>query len=206
MRCLITLETRPCEDAINSKVLLLPIKLTIIKNIRLFALPMYKGLTVRTQVQGKHFAINLVENVKETSLFLPLSPACQSKALQGRNCPNWAWQHWAHHVPASTEPACRSQPYCSNTSMEKLFQKESRVFFGENIYNSEAVMSGGNCIPTHSPQFRRQKGLKMLKISPYLTNKIHLQFFYLWNHRRKQWSNSPQAPCKLSSQGKNPFL
>lgn len=52
MRCLITLETRPCEEPINFKVLLLPIQLSIIQSIRLLALPSNKGPRVGTAEQG----------------------------------------------------------------------------------------------------------------------------------------------------------
>lgn len=58
MRCLITLETRPCEEPINFQVLLLPIQLSIIQNIRLFALPSNEGLRVGTAEQGNNPAIN----------------------------------------------------------------------------------------------------------------------------------------------------
>lgn len=67
MRCLITLETRPCEEPINFKVLLLPIQLSIIQNIRLFASPSNEGPRVGTAEQGNDAAINS-ENVTETSV------------------------------------------------------------------------------------------------------------------------------------------
>lgn len=71
MSCLITLETRPCEDPINFEVLLLPVKLTIAENTRWFAVRRYKSLIVGTPEQGNDFAINLLQDIKETSAFLP---------------------------------------------------------------------------------------------------------------------------------------
>lgn len=179
MRCLITLETRPCEDPINFKVLLLPIKLIIIRNIRLFAIPPYKGLTVGTPEQGKAFAINLVENVKETPAFLPLSSTCQKQSPSERTLSP------AGLAPPSTPHptlcwACWPQPLCSNIGKENLFPKDPRLFLAKTsmftrtvkLSSQKEIVCQLTCL-----HFRMQKALETLQVSPYPTTRIQSQFF-----------------------------
>lgn len=198
MRCLITPETRPCEDPINFEVLLLPITLTIIKNIRLFALLMYQGLIVRTPEQGKDFAINLQEKFKETSVLLP-----SSRPHQKQSPPEGTLSPVGLAAPSTHVPLCQTccpRPRSSNTYGE-LLPKDPRGFCRENIYvyfNSEAAMSGGNCMPTHSPHFKTQKVLRSLQVP---TKRTRLQFFTCGTK-----PESSEVQGKISSHTRNPFL
>lgn len=104
----------------------------------------------------------------------------RSQVLRRGHCPIVPVGLAAPRTPRPTLCwTCWPQPYCSDTSKEQLLPKDDR-FLGENIYiyeNSEAVTSGGNCTPTHSPHFRMQKPLKTLQVSPYPTKRIQQQFF-----------------------------
>lgn len=144
----------------------------------MFALPTYKGLIVGTPEQGEDFTINLVENVKEISLFLPSSPTRQKWSPSERTlspaglaapstpCPTLCWTCWPW-------------PQCCNIGEENLFPKDPRVFWRKYPCLLELwschLRRELHANPLAS--FQNAKSPEDTEVSPYPTKKIQLQFF-----------------------------
>jgi len=210
MRCLITLETRPCEDPINFKVLLLPIKLTIIKNIRLFALPTYKGLTVGTPEQGRELGLTQWRTFK--NLPVPLLPPVphlpEAKPFSEDTVPRG---------PGSTQHTTAPSLLSLLTATMLLRHREGRavpktpqVFWRKCPRSLELRSSHVRRELYANPlaSFQNAKSPENTASFSRSHQKHTTAVFHLWNHTRKQWSYSPQAPRrgKTSSQDRNPFL